>query len=534
MSVSSPESRPTSRKVPGRAADGWTRRLRGGLSFGELRATLLTIAVATAACLLPAQSDTYWHLRAGAELFATGRVPLVETYSHTARGLPWPNHEWLWQAISYGLFHLGGMPLLTAFGAALATGAFALAFRLAGPRTGVAFVLAAVAAPLASLVWALRPQVASLALLMLLLTCLAERRHRPIPLLFVLWANVHGAVALGGVLMLAATALAWLHDRVVFRRLAALTLVSGLLTAATPMGTGLWRFIGESMARSRQNQILEWMPSYPTGPATIAFWLAATILLTLAVLRWRRLGGHGRAADPSAPGADRLLVVAALVFIPLAARAVRNISPFLLLWIPAMARLLAAGRPAPTASAPPAPSAAPVPPPPSVGPASQGRPRERPHLNLAIAGLAATAALVAVTLCWRAPLDQLGWQPIPPAAVTAVRACPGPLYNRYNEGGVLLWFVPTVPVFIDSRQDPYPADLLAAHAEAERTGEYQALFARHQIRCAAVPPSSKVGVRLLSDGWTAAHRDDTWLVLYPPERTAAPASPHSHQIPLTD
>lgn len=477
---------------------------------------LLTTAIATTACLLPAQPDTYWHLRAGAELFATRRVPLIEAYSHTARGLPWPNHEWLWQALSYGLVQLGGMPLLTAVGAALATAAFVLAFRLAGPSTGIAFVLGAVVAPLASLTWALRPQIASLALLMLLLTWLAERRHRRIPLLFVVWANLHGAVALGGVLMLAATARAWFHDRATFRQLAGLTLLSGLLTAATPMGPGLWRFIGESMARSRQNQVLEWMPSYPHGPAGIAFWLAAAALVAMTALRWRRLGAERPFANLAALHRDRLLVIAALAFIPLAARAVRNISPFLLLWMPAMARLLAATRIAPAVSGQPKPGAAAT---------NDSRPGEPRRLNLAIAGVAAAAAIVAVTLCWRAPLNQLGWRPITPAAIAAVRACPGPLYNRYNEGGVLLWFVPSVPVFIDSRQDPYPAELLAAHADAERTGDYEELFSRHAIRCAAVPPTSKVGQRLLQDAWIIAYWDEAWLILYAPAASAAPAKP---------
>ena len=87
------------------AAEPWWRR---GLTFGQLRVVLLLVGVAAAACLMPAQADTYWHLRAGQDLFGTGTVPLLDTYSHTARGLPWPNHEWLWQALSYALYRAGG------------------------------------------------------------------------------------------------------------------------------------------------------------------------------------------------------------------------------------------------------------------------------------------------------------------------------------------------------------------------------------------------------------------------------------------
>ena len=78
-----------------------------GLSFEQLMVGLLFGALGAAACLMPAQSDTFWHLRAGEEIWRTLRVPLDEHYSFTAAGRPWPNHEWLWQAVSYGLVSAG-------------------------------------------------------------------------------------------------------------------------------------------------------------------------------------------------------------------------------------------------------------------------------------------------------------------------------------------------------------------------------------------------------------------------------------------
>src|SRR3569623_1796124 len=137
----------------------------GGLTFAQTRVLLLMIAVAAPAALLPAQSDSYWHLRAGYDLARTGHVPRVDTYSFTAHGLPWPDHEWLWQALSWAAHRAGGMPLLTAVGAALATAACAVAYGLMRARASVEFELALIGIPMASVVWALRPQVASLVLL---------------------------------------------------------------------------------------------------------------------------------------------------------------------------------------------------------------------------------------------------------------------------------------------------------------------------------------------------------------------------------
>src|SRR3569623_1774025 len=302
----------------------------GGLTFAQTRVLLLMLAVAATAALLPTLSVSYWHLRAGDDLARTGHVPRGDTYSFTAHGLPWPDHEWLWQALSWAAHRAGGMPLLTAVGAALATAACAVAYGLMRARASVIFVMALIGIPLASVVWALRPQVASLLLLVLLLRLLIDGRLLLLPPLFLLWANLHGAVALGGVVMVVATVVAWFDDRRQAARLAAVTVVCGALTAVTPMGVHLWTFIGESMARSRQNQIMEWMPSYPKGPIEISFWVAALILIGAAVARWRRLSSF----------ADRLVVVVALVLVVLAARAVRNIAPVCLVWMPAMSRLL--------------------------------------------------------------------------------------------------------------------------------------------------------------------------------------------------
>src|SRR5262249_55464005 len=83
------------------------------------------------------------------------------------------------------------------------------------------------------------------------------RRYRPRPLLFVVWANAHGAVAMGGLALTAVTVAALLRaragdarDRRRARALLVWLPVCGAATLLTPLGFGLWRFIRESMRRS--------------------------------------------------------------------------------------------------------------------------------------------------------------------------------------------------------------------------------------------------------------------------------------------
>jgi hypothetical protein len=104
--------------------------------------------------------------------------------------------------------------------------------------------------------------------------------------------------------------------------------------------------------------------------------------------------------------------------------------------------------------------------------------------------------------------------------VTALENCPERLYNRYDEGGYLIWFVPGRKVFLDSRQDPYPQALVRAQIEVEKSGDYKALFDRYGIGCAFVADDSPIARRLLADGWLKAHDGDLVVLTRPEELRA--------------
>ena len=470
--------------------------LRRGLSFPGLLVALLFGTIAAAACFAPAQSDTYWHLRAGQEIWRTLRVPLDDHYSFTAAGSYWPNHEWLWQVLSYGLYRVGGIRLLAAGGAAIIVAAFALSYRLSRGATTTRFVLTLLALPVASCVWALRPQIATLLLLMTLVTLLARERYRWAPLLFVLWANMHGAVALGGLAVTASAVAAVLRarrgDRADRRRavvLGVVLLACAAATLLTPMGVRLWPAIGESIALSKQDRIDEWQPAYPKGPLEIAFWVLAVAFL---LLLWRR-----RRQLAAAAWADQAIVAVAVAVIPLSLVAVRNVAPFVLVAVPAATRLLGPDfRLRAPSQAPPGP--------------------DHPRLNAAFLGLFLLIAIGVVGTAWATTLPRLGWRPVTAGALAAARTCPGPMFNRYNDGGYLIWFVPERRVFIDNRQDPYPPPFLLEELQVEGGGPYQELFARWGIRCAFLPVDSPTYRQVRDAGWRPLHVDDKWAVMSAP------------------
>jgi hypothetical protein len=451
------------------------------LTFERLKLAVVFVAIFGLAALLPAQADTFWHLRAGQLFWQTGRVPMVETFSHTHPGRFWPNHEWAWQAVSYGLWKLGGFPVLSSFAAIVIAGAHAFSLRLMDTTASRRMLLLVLAVPMSSAVWALRPQVVSLLCLALLLWLLVRKRFLFVPPLFVVWANFHGAVALGGIILAAVTAVSLWRFRREARALLPVLILAGMATAATPMGTRLWSFVGASIGRSTEVRIMEWTPVAPWSVPGVWFYATTAALVAFALHRqpWRRLRSFE----------DAVLVTAAVILLPLAARYARNIPPFFLAAAPLAARLW--GHPADPPRATP----------------------DRLRLNLAVFAGATAAMCAVVGHMWFHRGEILGWYPISPPALAALRACPGRLYNHYDDGGYLIWFAPERPVYLDSRQDPYPHDFVATATREERRGlDAQSLAARG-ITCAFVAPQSPTTAKLVAGGWNLRHRDESWVVL---------------------
>ena len=118
------------------------------------------------------------------------------------------------QVIFYAVYAVGGLPLLTLLCASAVTGAWWTVSRLTPGPMIVRVGLIGFGAVLSSPAWCLRPQVVTLTMCALTLSLLVRRRFLWwLPVLFLLWANMHGAVALGGVLVIAAWIAAAVHDR---------------------------------------------------------------------------------------------------------------------------------------------------------------------------------------------------------------------------------------------------------------------------------------------------------------------------------
>ena len=129
------------------------------LTFERFSTALLLLVLTLTACLMPAQTDTWWQLRAGEVMWQSHHVMLRDEFSHTVSGGYWPNHEWLAQVLFYAAYKAGGLPLLTALCAAVVTACWAVVASLTPAPRGVRLVLLGAGAVMTSPAWSLRPQV---------------------------------------------------------------------------------------------------------------------------------------------------------------------------------------------------------------------------------------------------------------------------------------------------------------------------------------------------------------------------------------
>jgi len=466
-----------------RHIESFTRSLLRFATYERLLGAVLILTVFIVCGLTPMQTDTWWQLRAGQDMWASKRVLLTDVYSYTAYGSFWPNHEWLSELIFYGMYRAGGLPLLTLFTAGLIAGGWALTWCLTSGHPRAMFGCTFLALVSAAGWWEPRPHAFSLLLIIATVALLARSAYRWLPPVFLLWANCHGGVLLGFVVLGTGLFVQTLMDPRNWRR--AMLVLVGCLVAATltPLGISFWTEIPKSLYRINLYPLDEWRRPRLSDATLVPFWIIG-LVFCWSLLRYgrRRLGLMTKQ--------DVTLCGCALVLLPMACMAVRNVGPFLMVAIPALGSLI------------PAP------------PAGHGIDRSKPVVNLVL--MCVAAVLVVSTLRWAYSnrIPRLQWSPVPPAAVAALQHCPDNLYNRYDEGGYLLWFAQDRKVFLDGRQDPYPPALVLEHIQME-TGKAQHddVFSRYAIHCAYLPTTSPTASHLASVGWKSLYNDARWVVL---------------------
>jgi hypothetical protein len=412
-------------------------------------------------------------------MWDTGAFLRTEPFSHTALGREFHNYWWLSQLTFYVLFTWGGPLLLTLFAGACAFVAVYGSWRLMRGSWEARLVLLLFLMIGTAPEWAVRPQVISLALIVLAAYLVVNDRTVWLPLVCVVWANAHPQVVFGVLIAgaVALEALLWSRARV-----AREVLVAAACAAAVMLSPGGWHYWTEAVNTVSISKAVE-LQEYraPLDAASIPFWLAA---FTLVVMTWTR---RGTLRDWSR--GDRALLIAALLLAAASVSASRNVAFFAVIAAPVLSRLCTWQEATRHTQRP-------------VGP-----------FAYVMVALAIVVAVLGVRARWQGGGERLGWRPLSASLIEAVRKCPDRLFNRLEDGGYLMWALPSRPVFVDSRMNAYPLDLLKQSREADLHGEYANVFREYGIRCAVVATDSPLAHRLEHDHVMArTYADDQRIV----------------------
>lgn len=237
--------------------------------------------------LPPLDPDLGWHLRCGEDLWQGKSFCRQNDFSLLLSGHRWPNHFWLYQALLYPVYRLGGIWGLSFFGALLLSGTFFLLFlnlkRFRWESLWGLPLIIFFSRGVLSL--GVRSQLAGLFFFNLLLCVLflpkSSRKLFWLPLIMLFWANTHGSVILGVILLLFHGLQAFKEQDFRFSKKLLLFPLAGMSTLVNPYGwliyKDAWRhFFGAKLGTI----IAEWVAPSPVFQAAVIF-IVLVVLLTL-------------------------------------------------------------------------------------------------------------------------------------------------------------------------------------------------------------------------------------------------------------
>jgi hypothetical protein len=480
------DSVPSTRRAPRRRAPGLSTLFTGvfalfgfGVGIGRL-----------------SDNSFFWHLKTGGLILDHG-IPHHDVFSFSSEGTKWVAQSWLAEVAYAGLDRTVGafgIRLLGALtGLLIGVLTYRLALRLAGERMRAALVAVVSLIGIYTL-WSERPLLLGvLCLLVLLWTVevpdcrLGRHPLVALPILFWLWANVHGTFALGFAYLGLHLVGRWLDGARPWTGRERTLLAGGALafvaTFVNPYGPGLVMFPLDLVRRGDiLEHIVEWRsPDFHMfrGQGFI-LWIALFVVVA-AKGRW--------------PVSRRDLVVA-IPFIGLGLWALRNVGIAPLVGMPVIAR--------------------------AVAPAASRVDAEADDQRSFALGWGFAIVLMAIGLALgvRAagePDFVLNGYPVKAMDAVERQGLLGTrlLADDADSGYIILRSWPEQQVFIDDRYDMYPRRVIFDFFELANGGpRWEKILERYDIEVVVWGRGEPLTQYLEQQGgWERVHRDKGWVVL---------------------
>jgi hypothetical protein len=266
------------------------------------------LALAAAVTSSVQDPDFWWHLRTGYWMLDNHRLPSNDLFTYTVSNHRWIDHEYLTEILMAYLNSWGGLTLISLVFAVLTFAGLLLIYRTAqaGRRP---YVIAGLGLALGGLagapIWGPRAQMITFTFTCLELYWIAgylsgrSRSINYLPLLLILWANLHGGFVVAFVLLgiaISAEVADWVMERDETRRaghrkrvrtLGQVLVLCLVAVLATPHGLSVYTNPIETLTSPAQRRlIVEWFS--PDFHQLVIAPFLAMILLLLAGFGFRR------------------------------------------------------------------------------------------------------------------------------------------------------------------------------------------------------------------------------------------------------
>jgi hypothetical protein len=462
--------------------------------------------------ILNFDGDLPRHLLLGRLIRETGSVPLTDTFSFRTVGYPSIPHEWLSQvllSISNDILGLSGVVLLTAL---IVTVTWIIVYFEARRRSNHLFALLFVTALgfAASMIHVLpRPHLFTYlftAFWIVILERIKADKPRSwwwLPILMIVWVNLHGMFVLGIILWGIYLAGSWMENPsrkwFFLRSTKNMLLGGGLSLAATflsPSGFEIWDAV---ISLGSNTYITSRIPEYQSAnfhlPGTWPFILLLLLTITAFARTPSKTGWTYILLTLSFTGfalyTSRMIPLFAIVIVPVAARAAGD-------WFEAD---FSTSRLAQT------------------------------EKNITLINASSNGSiwmlllLLAVFLVFRAggALDPghrgnvFDARFFPVQAVDWLHEHPqnGPMFNEFDWGGYLLLKLSArQQIFMDGHTHIYGEALTREYETVTFLGNgWQEIMSRYQIKWAIVRAESPIAQALKEEGWMTVYDDDTSTIL---------------------
>jgi hypothetical protein len=302
---------------------------------------LFFISIFFASLYPHADADAGWHLRYGEHLLETGTLLRENQFSWIMPDYRWVNHSWGYDLILASLNQIGGFTALSLTAALLIATSITLITRILTSQKTLHLLF------LQLIIWVyfishlynlgLKSGLFSFlgtSILLLLLVKRPHHTHLYLPILFLIWANLHGQFIFGVAILLFYTLLQTIKPGKLRPLPFSIVAISLLATLINPFGLELYQNAISHLGHPNLQYIFEWMPWETNTPRF--YFLLVFIGLHTAIL----FSQKNRPQNP-------FLLIISIIFALAALKARRLIPLYLLVAIPAVTTFLSLKIPAP-------------------------------------------------------------------------------------------------------------------------------------------------------------------------------------------